>query len=179
MGRSYPNGSGSAAALFGHPLHPLIVPIPIGAFALAFVSDLFGITTGGPLWAGISFFLLAAGLIGGLLAAVFGIVEMMGVRRARTMGIGWAHGAVNVLMLAVAFFSLLLRREGWGTDNPPVLMPHVISSGVAFLLLLVAGWLGGELSYRHGVGVSEAVGSDREDGDLELTPAGRPDIGKR
>ena len=178
MNKLYPNGSGTVAAVFGHPLHPMVVPLPIGAFILALVSDAIGFTTGDPFWTHTSFFLIAAGVVTGALAGLIGLVELVSLRRARTMGLAWAHGIVNVIALAIAFFSLLIRREGWGTDNPLVGYPQLISAAVVVLLLLISGWLGGELSYRHGVGVSESVGSEREDGDPERTPAGRPDLGK-
>lgn len=177
MAKPYANGSGSSAAIMGHPLHPMVVPLPIGALILAFVSDLLHIGTGQAVYIAISEFLLAAGLLTGVLAAALGMVEMMGRSRARTMGLAWAHGGMNFLVLVLAMLTYMLRPAGEVADGTLATF-HVVITGTVALLLLVSGWLGGELSYKHGVGVAETVGADHPNMDPDLDAYGRPDIGK-
>jgi uncharacterized membrane protein len=174
MTAPYANGSGTHAAIAGHPLHPFIVPLPIGALVFAFVSDIGFYYTGDPQWMATSYFLLCAGVATALLAAVLGILETMGVKRARTMGLVWAHALLNVLAVIIALVSILMRNGG-GADAAGL---NLVMTGVMTLGLLVSGWIGGEVSYKHGVGVAETVGSDRPDGDIERDAYGRPDIGK-
>ena len=179
MTQRYPNGSGSSAAIARHPLHPFVAPIPIGALVLAFVSDLVFLGSGNARWLDTSYFLLAAGVTGGIVAAVLGIIETMGVRRARTMGLVWAHAGLNVLVMGLAILSLLIRGGNEGAEGAASLSTfELIVSATIALLLLVSGWLGGEVSYKHGVGVAEEIGADTPDGNLERDPYGRPDIGK-
>jgi uncharacterized membrane protein len=174
MTAPYTNGSGTHAAIAGHPLHPFIVPLPIGALLFAFVSDIAFYYTGDPQWSATSYFLLCGGVATALLAAVLGMIETMGVKRARTMGLVWAHAILNVLAVIVAFVSILLRNGG-ATDAAGF---NLAMTGPIAVGLLVSGWIGGEISYKHGVGVAETVGSDRPDNDLERDAFGRPDVGK-
>jgi uncharacterized membrane protein len=174
----YMTGSGSVAAIARHPLHPLIVPIPIGALVLAFVSDVLSMTTDDATYIAISSFLLLAGIITSVLAAVLGIIEMMGVSRARTMGLAWAHGGLNVLALILATISYLTRWSFVGDDAPTSVGGFQVTlTGIVAVLLLVSGWIGGEMSYKHGVGVAESIGGDRTH-DPELDPLGDQDIGR-
>lgn len=166
METPYQTGSGSKAAIHGHPLHPLLVPLPIGILAACLASDLAFYATGDPFWARGSYWLLVAGLVTGLLAGLSGLIEILGVERARTMGMAWAHGLGNVLALALAAVNLFLRH---GDIENAVLPTGLILSIAVVLIVLVTGWLGGEMSYRHGIGVSKELGA----------PTGRENTGFR
>lgn len=144
----------STAAIAGHPLHPMIVPLPIGLLSAATASDIGYAITGDPFWARASRWLLRGGLVTGLLAALLGATDFATVRRARRPE-GYAHATGNVLVVALSAASLALRRET-RSRVPPLAM---LLSGLAGLLLVVTGWLGGELSYRHRIGVAS---SERE-----------------
>lgn len=163
----YPAGSGTVAAIGRHPLHPLLVPLPIGFLVGALIADIAFAMTADPFWARGSFWLLIGGLVTGLIAGLAGIIELLGVRRARAMTSAWVHGLGNVLALVITFVSIILR---WNDPAGPAASTGLFLSAVVVAMLLVTGWLGGELSYRHGVGVSENVG------DIKQPPRTGPDV---
>lgn len=138
----------STAAIAGHPLHPMLVPVPIGLLSAAAASDVAYAVTGDAFWARASRWLLGGGLLAGVMAAMLGIVDFTTIRRARS-STGVTHAAGNATILALTGVSLLLRR-GEPRRVPPMAMAL---SGLAAALLTVTGWLGGELSYRDGIGV--------------------------
>ena len=138
----------STAAVAGHPLHPMIVPVPIGLLTAAAASDVAYAITGDGFWARASRWLLGGGLLAGITAATLGIVDFTTIRRARSAtGIG--HAAGNATILGLTGVSLLLRR------GSPKSVPRAAMalSALAAAMLMVTGWLGGELSYRDGIGV--------------------------
>lgn len=171
---SYPNGSGSVIAIAGHPLHPMVVPIPIAALLGVFLADLMFIATQDTFWPRLAFTLLGVGLAGGAVAALLGILEAASLQRARSSGTLWAHGAGNVIAMiaSLANFKIRWETQSLWTDNALYL------SGAVAALLFVTGWLGGSLSYKHGIGVSEHVGARLPDGNPDLTPDGRADIAR-
>jgi uncharacterized membrane protein len=153
----YSHGSGTVAAIGRHPLHPLLVPLPIGFLVGALIADIAFVSTADAFWARGAFWLLVAGVVTGLIAGLAGIVELLGVRRARAMTTAWIHGLGNVLALVIAFVNIVLR---WNDPAAPVNSTGLVLSLVVVAILLVTGWLGGELAYRHGVGVSEDIGEN-------------------
>lgn len=170
----YPSGTGATATAFGHPLHPMLVVLPISALVGAAVCDWIYLYNGNDFWAVAAFWLIAAGLVTGVVAAGAGIIDLMSVERARTMGIAWAHAVGNVLVLGFVLVNFLIRRDD--PADPP--LAAIAISTVVFAALLVTGWLGGELTFRHGVGVSRGVGGHSENENPDLTPSGKLDIGK-
>jgi uncharacterized membrane protein len=148
----------SKAKLLGHPVHPMLIVFPLGLLITAVIFDVVRIATGDPAFATVAFWCIAAGVVGGLLAAVFGLVDWLNIpsgTRAKTIGM-W-HGIGNVVVVALFAGSWLLRR------GDPALVP----STLAFVLALVAvglgavtGWLGGELVDRLGVGVDRGAHLD-------------------
>jgi uncharacterized membrane protein len=146
------NGSNprSSARLLGHPIHPMLVPFPIAFFIGAFLADLAYLNLADPFWAEAAFWLLAAGLAGAALAAAAGFADFLGDRRIRALSHAWQHMAGNVVLVAIEAANLLLRL-----GDPAVALPTpgVYLSGGAFALLGFTGWRGGDLVYRHRVGV--------------------------
>jgi uncharacterized membrane protein len=140
----------STARIGGHPIHPMLVPFPIAFFVAVFVTDLLYVLRGEAVWAGASYWLLIAGLVTAALAALAGLADFLGERRIRGLGIAWAHMIGNVAAVVLQLVNLLIRL-----DDRTVAVEGlgVILSGVVVALLLVTGWLGGDLVYRHGVGV--------------------------
>lgn len=138
----------STASIAGHPLHPAVVPIPIGLLTAAAASDLAHAITGDAFWARASRWLLGGGLVGGLLAAGLGIVDFATIRKARG-SIGAAHAAGNATILCLNGISLLLRQ------GSPRTVPALARglTALAAAMLAVTGWLGGELAFRAGIGV--------------------------
>lgn len=142
------------AKLFGHPIHPMLVVFPLGLLATSLVFDIVYEATGIARWAEITFVMIAAGIIGGLAAAVFGLVDWIGIPKGtRAKRIGAYHGVGNVLVVGLFIISWALRvgHHAYTSAAPLVL------SIVAVALALVTGWLGGELVDRLGVGVDEGA----------------------
>lgn len=148
----------SKAKLLGHPIHPMLIVFPLGLLVTAVIFDVVRMVTGDGTFAAVAFWCIAAGMVGGLLAAIFGLVDWLNIpagTRAKTIGM-W-HGIGNVAVVALFAVSWLLRR------GDPALVP----STLAFVLALVAvglgsvtGWLGGELVDRLGVGVDPGAHLD-------------------
>ncbi len=143
----------SRAKLMGHPVHPMLIVFPLGLLATAAVFDILYLITdrsGFPIAAG---YAIAAGVLGGLLAAVFGLVDWLAIPAGtRARRIGALHGIGNVAVVALFAVSWLLRAQA---DNwhPSALALVFSFTGVA--LAGVTGWLGGELVDRLGVGVDK------------------------
>ena len=137
----------SRAKLLGHPIHPMLIVFPLGLLATAAAFDIVGLSTGESSWFGISFWMIAAGIIGGLLAAVFGRIDWWAIPSGtRAKAIGLWHGLGNVVVVLLFIVSWFLRRP----DPANARTTAFALSFVAVLLALVTGWLGGELVDRLG-----------------------------
>jgi uncharacterized membrane protein len=138
------------AKAFGHPVHPMLVVFPLGLFWTAIIFDIIRLIGGNPTWGQVSFYLIAAGVIGGLVAAVFGLTDWLAIESGTPpKRIGAKHGLLNVLVVLLFAVSWWFRS----TDpNQPSGLALTLSF-LGFLLSLYTGWLGGELVYGHGVGV--------------------------
>lgn len=148
-------GVRSTAAIGGHPVHPMLVPFPIAFLVGALATDLVFWGTGDAFWSRASWWLLAAGLVMGLLAAVFGLTDFLTIPRARQGSTGWVHFLGNLLAVVLALVNVLLRL---GDAAAAVLPGGLILSFVTVGILLVTGWMGGELAYRFKIGVIEEEG---------------------
>ena len=147
----------SKAKLLGHPIHPMLVVFPLGLLATAVIFDAIALARENGAWSGMAFYLIAAGVIGGLVAAVFGLIDWLAIpsgTRAKVIGL-W-HGVGNVVVVALFAVSWFLR---WGTPNAPATLALILSF-VGVVLALVTGWLGGELVDRLGVGVDDGAHLD-------------------
>lgn len=144
----------SRAKLFGHAIHPILIVFPFGLLGTAVIFDIIYLIWGSGLMAQVSFWMMTAGIIGGLLAAPFGFIDWMAIpdgTRAKT--IGAAHGITNVVVL-------LLFVASWGMRSTLPEQPTTLASILSFVGLAAAmlgGWLGGELVERLGVGVDEGA----------------------
>ncbi|WP_246329249.1 DUF2231 domain-containing protein [Chthonobacter rhizosphaerae] len=148
----HPQGSGSAAAISGHPLHPMVVPFPLASLMFSFVADIAHLVSEDPFWARASLTLIVVGIVTGVAAAALGAWDLMRVPRARQLGKAWAHGLINGVVMLLALVNWATRS---GTD---VTALNMILSFATVVLLGISGWLGGDLSYKHGVGVSPEIG---------------------
>jgi len=144
----------SKAKLLGHPIHPMLVVFPLGLLATAAIFDVIALSSRNPFWFQLSFWMIASGIIGGLLAAVFGLVDWLAIpANTRASKIGMWHGLGNLVVVILFFLSWFLRRPV--IDDPPI--AALVLSFSAVLIALVTGWLGGELVDRLGVGVDDGA----------------------
>jgi uncharacterized membrane protein len=137
----------SRASIAGHPIHPMLVPFPIGLFVFSFVCDLiFMWGAGNPVWSTVALYTICGGIIGALLAAVFGLIDLLSLQASKAKTIGIWHMVINLTVVALFVVSFLLRLGGAPESRLPVLV-----SLIGVLLLAVSGWLGGEMVFVHGV----------------------------
>ena len=145
----------SRASISGHPLHPILIPFPIGLLVFSLISDLIYLWRGNPVWENyIAFYTLLAGIIGAALAAVPGLIDWATLTERSVVRIANWHARVNIITLLIFIVSFYLRtRSGASWIRGVPLLPIIISA-VGVVGLGIAGWLGGELVFRHAVAVS-------------------------
>lgn len=147
----------SRARLLGHSVHQMLVVFPLGLLGAAVIFDVIGIVSGSAGWWPVSYWVMAAGLVGAALAAPFGTIDFLGIPRGtRAWRIGAMHGAGNVVVVLLFLFSWLGREPGAVAPDATAL--SLSFSGIA--LVMVTAWLGGELVSRLGVGVDEGASLD-------------------
>jgi uncharacterized membrane protein len=148
----------SRIKVLGHPVHPMLIVFPLGLLATAVVFDILYLATNNPDLAMFSFWAIAAGLVGGLAAAIFGLVDWLGIPAGtRAKRIGAFHGGGNLIVVLLFAVSFLLRMNG--AAYLPDLLPFIVAL-LGAAIALVTAWLGGELVYRLGVGVDDDAGLD-------------------
>jgi uncharacterized membrane protein len=141
----------STASYKGHPSHPILVPLPIGLWIFSLVSDLiykFGF--GGAVWNDVAFYTLAGGIVGALIAALPGFIDLLGITNPKTKSIAIWHMLLNLLAVVVFAVDFWLRMSRPAGDNLPIIL-----SVVGVVLIMITGYLGGEMVYVRGVGVKE------------------------
>jgi uncharacterized membrane protein len=141
----------------GHPIHQMLIVFPLGLLATAVIFDFVYLASGSAVMATVAYWMLVAGIIGGLIAAPFGWIDWFGIPRGtRAKSVGLWHGGGNVLVMILFIASWLLRRD---LPEAPGALAFVLSiCGAA--LALITGWLGGELVNRLGVGVDDGANPD-------------------
>jgi uncharacterized membrane protein len=145
------------AKLLGHPIHQMLIVLPLGLLVGAIVFDIVGLLAGGVQWVTVSYWLIALGILCGLLAAVFGFADWTKIPAGtRAKRVGAFHGLGNVVVVGLFIVSWLLRG---GAADPPGTWAYIFSFAGA-CLALVTGWLGGELVDRLGIGVDEGANLD-------------------
>jgi uncharacterized membrane protein len=148
----------SKAKLLGHPIHPMLIVLPLGLFIAAVVFDALFFWRGTLTFATASYWNIVAGVIGGLLAAIFGFVDWLAIPSGtRAKRIGLWHGVTNVIVV-VLFASVWVVRNT-AADGAPTTTLFMIEV-MALVLGAVGGWLGGELVDRLGVGVDDGAHLD-------------------
>ncbi len=133
-----------------HPIHPMLVPFPIVCFVMTLVLDILYVR-GDTGVAGATNWLLGVGLVMGALAAVAGLTDFLGDDRVRGLGDALKHMLANVTAVVLEVVNFVLRLK-----NPDFIgSTGVYISVVVVLILLYSGWKGGNLVFRHGVGVHD------------------------
>jgi uncharacterized membrane protein len=147
----------SRAKAFGHPIHPMLIPFPVGLLVTAVVFDIIYLITDRSGFAVASGYMIGAGIIGGLLAAPFGWIDWFKIPAdTRAKNIGLVHGLANIVVVVLFAVSWLLRfRADW---EPTTIA--LVCSFVAVVIASVAAWLGGELVDRLAIGIDEGAHPD-------------------
>ncbi|MEP6689140.1 MAG: DUF2231 domain-containing protein [Gemmatimonadales bacterium] len=155
----------SRVKLAGHPLHPMLIVYPLGLLSTAVAFDVIHLVSGAIPWTEVAYYLIGAGLVGGLAAAVPGWVDWAAIPAGtRAKRVGLVHGVGNVLVLGLFAVSWLLRR-----GDPSAPTTGAIATGVVGAVLIAAtAWLGGELVERLGVGVDDGANLDASSSLSEL-----------
>lgn len=144
----------SKAKVLGHPLHQMLIVFPLGLLATAVVFDVIYLVSDNPTMSTVSYWMIVAGILSGLLAAAPGTVDWLAIPGGtRAKRVGLVHGLGNVLVLLLFIGSWLLRRD---LPEQPETAALVLSFAGAGLSLITA-WLGGELVDRLGVGVDDGA----------------------
>src|SRR5881227_2628281 len=102
----------SKAKLFGHPIHPMLIVFPLGLLATSLAFDIVHLATGQAHWSEMSYCMIAGGVLGGLLAAVFGLIDWLAIpSRTRAWAVGLWHGLGNVVVVGLFAASWFLRMN--------------------------------------------------------------------
>ena len=137
------------ASIAGHPIHPMLVAVPIGLWLFSIVCDIvFAFFGGGENWRIVALYTLVGGIVGALAAAIPGLIDLLSLERALRR-IAVAHMSINLTVVALYVANAWLRLSGASETTTLVL------SAVAVAALVVSGWLGGKMVYEHGVAVGE------------------------
>jgi uncharacterized membrane protein len=147
----------SRVKVAGHPLHQMLIVFPLGLLSTAVVFDIIYLVTNRVTWTHAAYYMIGAGLIGGLAAAVPGWLDWWAIPRGtRAKRIGLIHGVGNMIVVALFILSWVLRRP-----NPEAPPTGAIVAGLAGMVLAsFTAWLGGELVDRLGVGVDDGAHLD-------------------
>ena len=145
----------STARLGGHPIHPMLVPFPIACFVGTLATDLAYWRTADIMWADFSIWLLTAGLFISVLVVLAGLIDFLGDRRIRALPQSWIHGLGNGVALILAIFNAFVHSRDAYTSVVPT---GLTLSALVVLILLVTGWNGWDMVYRHRVGVRAEAG---------------------
>jgi uncharacterized membrane protein len=141
----------STAKIADHPIHPMLIPFPIVCFVGTLITDIVYSRDLDSGWASASHWLLAIGLVMAALAAAAGLTDYLGDDRIRRLGDALKHMLANVTAVVLDLVNLLLRL-----NNPDfIASTGVYISAVVVLILIYSGWKGGDLVYRHGIGVRD------------------------
>jgi uncharacterized membrane protein len=137
------------ASIAGHPIHPMLVTIPIGLWIFSLIADFIGMQSGAnPVWTTLAFYCMGGGIVGALLAAVPGLIDLVSLP-AGPRSVALTHMAINLTVVALYVVNFWMRMGA--PDKPGNL---VWLSLVSVLLLAVSGWLGGKMVFEYGIGVN-------------------------
>jgi uncharacterized membrane protein len=147
----------SRAKFLGHPIHQQLIVFPLGLLGMAVIFDIISFATHNMRWTEAAFYMIGAGIVTGLLAAIFGLIDWMAVPpNTRAKSLGLTHGVGNVIVVLLFLGSFYFR---WA--DPANVPPFgYVLSFIGFAIALFTGWLGGELVDRLGVGVDNGASLD-------------------
>ena len=148
----------SRASIGGHPIHPMLIPFPIGLLVFSLIADLIYLWRGNPVWENyIAFYTLLGGIIGAAAAAIPGLIDWATLTDRAAVKVANWHARVNIIGLVIFIASFYLRTTSgakWIVSMP--MLPFILSL-IGVVGLSIAGYLGGELVFRHGVAVAVPI----------------------
>lgn len=159
----------SPASIGGHPVHPMLIPFPIGLWVFSLVADLIYLWRGNPIWRNfIAFYSLLAGIIGAAVAAVPGFIDWLSLKQGEVVKIANWHARLNVIALLVFAASFYLRTaSGANLVSHSYTIPVTLSF-LGLILITISGWLGGEMVFRHGVAVELQTQRGAQEGEARI-----------
>jgi uncharacterized membrane protein len=140
----------STAKIGTHPIHPMLVPFPIVCFIGTLVTDVVFLSTSNPMWAIASRYLLGIGIIMAALAAIAGLTDFFGEKRIQGSD-AIKHMLANVTAVVLSIINFFVRLH----SDAAIRGIGIVLSVIVVLILLYSGWKGGDLVYRHGMGVHD------------------------
>lgn len=144
------------AGSYGHPVHPILVTVPIGAWVCALVFDLISFGNASPRpWASGAMWLILLGVIGAALAAVFGVLDLLNLPHGTpAFNTGRIHAGLNSAALVIFLISFFWRYRTTDSWEAAPVGPLILSI-LGLAVVGVSGFLGGKLAYRYGVRVAD------------------------
>jgi uncharacterized membrane protein len=137
------------AQIAKHPIHPMLIPVPMVCFVGALVTDIAYARTAEMMWANFSSWLLLVGIVFGVLAAIAFLIDFLGNRLIRPPA--WPYLIGNLAVLVLAFFNNMIHtRDAWTSVMPAGLILSILT----VLIMSVTAWFGREMVFRYGVGVT-------------------------
>ena len=156
----------SPASISKHPIHPMLVALPIGLWIFSLASDvIYAMGWGGVTWKETALFTMAGGIVGALLAAVPGLIDLLSITNGKVKKIGIWHMSLNLVVVALYAINFWFRYSASVSAGTTIWL-SVIGIG----LLGVSGWLGGEMVYVHGVAVEPQGAGIQQEGEDRSTP---------
>ncbi|MEN1944902.1 DUF2231 domain-containing protein [Luteimonas sp. MJ293] len=152
----------SVMAIAKHPIHPMLVTFPIAFLTCVPLADLAYLLFSDPFWARVGLWLNIGGLGLGVVAGIVGTLDLLLVRVARRHVSAWSHFLVAVMALALAALGVWLR---WPDPEAAVWPWGLLQGGVMLGVVMVTGWLGGSLSFHHGIGVYGHTKAEEDPGE--------------
>jgi uncharacterized membrane protein len=164
-------GVATTAKVAGHPLHPMLIPFPITLLIATFICDLAYWSTGDAFWARVAMWALGAAIVTAAAAAAAGLADFFGNSRIQAMSDAWHHMIGNVVAVVLALVSFWLRYR-YGAAEAIVPWGLVLSTLIV-LMLGYTGWKGGDLVYKHRIGMHPEEPASATSHHLEGTRAAR------
>jgi len=148
--------STALAGPYGHPFHPILVTVPIGAWVSSLVFDIAshvvdspGFLTRGSQW------LIAIGILGAAAAAMIGFLDLLAIPTGtRAFRLGLVHMTLNLLVTSAYVVNFLWRHSS-DSQSGSVALGQLVLSLVSLGVLGISGSLGGKLAYHYGVRVAD------------------------
>ncbi|HEX4484900.1 MAG TPA: DUF2231 domain-containing protein [Terriglobales bacterium] len=138
----------SPASIKNHPIHPMLVGLPIGLWVFALVCDIFRLAGQGPAWSTAAIYCMAGGIVGAVLAAIPGLIDYFSIKEKEMGRIATFHMLVNLAAVIIFTINLWLRFRLAEDTTIPFWLSLAGVAGIG-----VGGWLGGEMVYVKGMAV--------------------------